>query len=203
MRRPLIGNYRGDAVRISVLPWRPLLIIAFVCLVIGSGCTRNRPTATTPVPTAANATQERATAVSGQTIYVPVYSHIYYHDRQSIINLTVTLSVRNADPGHAIWVDSIHYYDATGRLVRTDLAAPLQLAPLATHEVVIEEDDTSGGSGASFLVKWSNDRQTVAPVVEAVMISAASTQGISFISVGRVIEAFPAGPAAENSAETP
>jgi hypothetical protein len=176
-------------------------------LVIGSGCTRNRPAATTPlppVPTATSATQERAApAVSGQTIYVPAYSHIYYHDRQSIINLTVTLSVRNADPAHAIWVDSIHYYDATGRLVRTDLAAPLQLAPLATHEVVIEEDDTSGGAGASFLVKWSSDTQTVAPVVEAVMISAASTQGISFISVGRVIEAFPAGPAAENSAEMP
>lgn len=128
--------------------------------------------------------------VTGQTIYVPAYSHIYYQDRERVINLTVTLSVRNADRVHSIWIDSVAYYNADGQLIRNELAKSIQLAPLATLHFVVEEDDTSGGTSASFLVKWSNDVDSIAPIVEAVMISAASTQGISFVSVGRVIESF-------------
>jgi len=175
-------------------------VLALIALlVIGNGCTRSRQAVieVTPSPATVLATQsetitaiEPSAALSGQTIYVPAYSHIYYHDRQSLIHLTITLSVRNADPTHAIWVNSVQYYDANGGLVRNDLEAPQQLAPLASLEFVVEEDDTSGGSGASFLVNWSSTEQTVAPVVEAVMISAASTQGISFVTVGRVIEEF-------------
>lgn len=180
--------------------------MALVLLLFCNGCTRSRPTVTsatalptTPLPAASTLLQSASGAVlAGQTIYVPAYSHIYYHDQQSVINLTVTLSIRNADPTQTIWVNSVQYYNAAGALVRTDLAEPQQLAPLASLEYIVEEDDTTGGSGASFLVKWSSATVVVDPVVEAVMISAASTQGISFISVGRVIEEVSAPPPAGN-----
>ena len=35
---------------------------------------------------------------SGQTIYVPAYSHIYTGNREKPFLLTVTLSIRNIDP---------------------------------------------------------------------------------------------------------
>ena len=52
-----------------------------------------------------------------QTVYVPVYSHIYYGDRQGFINLTITLSVRNADPTRPDHAGRGSYYDSNGKLV--------------------------------------------------------------------------------------
>jgi hypothetical protein len=41
-------------------------------------------------------TAESAQLVAGQTIYVPVYSHVYFRDKSPYL-LAVTLSVRNTD----------------------------------------------------------------------------------------------------------
>ncbi|MCB0060458.1 MAG: DUF3124 domain-containing protein [Caldilineaceae bacterium] len=186
--------------------WAGRLVVVCIVLLLGGGCTRSRPGTTgavpaVPTPITGISPGNRGTAITGQTIYVPAYSHIYYQDRERVINLTITLSIRNADPAQAIWIDSVQYHDANGQLLRNEVSAAIQLPPLATVEFVVEEEDTSGGSGASFLVKWSSDLQPVAPVVEAVMISAASTQGISFVSVGRVIETVSATPVAEGSGQ--
>lgn len=176
------------------------ITIALICLFLSGACTRNRQIETEQTPIAPTTIPQRTDdIVMGQTIYVPAYSHVYYKDRRGVINLTTTLSVRNADPTHAIWIDSVHYYDATGQLLRNELEQPQQLAPLASLEFLVEEEDTSGDSGTSFLVKWSSSAQTVAPVIETVMISAASTQGISFVTTGRVIEEFSVTPPAGNT----
>jgi hypothetical protein len=45
-----------------------------------------------------------------------------------------------------------------------------------------------GGVGANFIVEWIAEKEVSEPVVEAVMISAASNQGISFVSPGRIIK---------------
>jgi hypothetical protein len=58
---------------------------------------------------------------------------------------------------------------------------------MASTDFVVTEDDT-GGAGANFIVEWSAGAEVTAPVVEAVMISTASQQGISFVSQGRVIK---------------
>lgn len=132
----------------------------------------------------------------GQIIYVPVYSHIYYQDQQRVINLNVTLSVRNTDGEHPIQLEAVQYYDSDGSLVRIYVAEPMSLRALASTHFVVEEDDTAGGVGASFIVAWRSDVPTTPPIVEAVMISAASAQGISFVTSGRVLEEYPA-PSAE------
>jgi hypothetical protein len=41
----------------------------------------------------------------GQTVYVPVYSHIYSGDREQPFYLAATLSIRNTDTKHAITLD--------------------------------------------------------------------------------------------------
>ncbi len=38
----------------------------------------------------------------GQLIYVPIYSHIYYGDREKALLLTATLSIRNIDPTRSL-----------------------------------------------------------------------------------------------------
>ncbi len=127
-------------------------------------------------------------AVTGQTIYVPIYSHVYTSNDARPFNLAVTLGVRNTDSSAPIILNSVRYYNSDGRLVRDYQERPVRLAPLAAAEYFIRERDTSGGLGASFLVEWVAEQDVSVPVVEAVMIGTASTQGISFITEGRVIK---------------
>jgi hypothetical protein len=132
------------------------------------------------------ATAEQIPLVAGQTIYVPVYSHVYFRDKSRYL-LAVTLSVRNADPHHAIIIRSVQYYDTAGQLVQAYLTEPLRLSPLASTDFVVAQRDKVGGSGANFIVEWQAEQPVNAPIVEAVMVGTTGTQGISFVSPGRVI----------------
>ena len=46
--------------------------------------------------------EERIGLSTGQSIYVPAYSHIYTGNREQAFLLTVTISIRNIDPEHSI-----------------------------------------------------------------------------------------------------
>lgn len=124
----------------------------------------------------------------GQIIYVPVYSHIYYENQQKKFDLSATISIRNTDLTHPIIIISVRYYDTTGKLIKQYLEQPVELGSLASMDFVIERTDTRGGSGANFIVEWIAKKTVSEPVVEAVMISAVSNQGISFVSSGKVIK---------------
>lgn len=124
---------------------------------------------------------------TGQTIYVPAYSHIYYGKGKEYL-LAITLSIRNTSLTDSIIVTSVRYYDSKGNLVKEYSKKSLQIPRMATAEFFVEEQDTRGGSGANFIVEWTAQKGVTEPVVEAVMISTAFQQGISLISPGRVIE---------------
>lgn len=124
----------------------------------------------------------------GQTIYVPIYSEIYYFDQSKTLQLAATLSVRNTDPQQPIIITSVKYYNSSGNLVKEHLESPLRLAPLASTDFIVNHNDHTGGSGANFLVEWIAETEVYEPVVEALMVSTNSQQGISFVSQGRVIE---------------
>ncbi|KLU07407.1 hypothetical protein RISK_000485 [Rhodopirellula islandica] len=117
--------------------------------------------------------------VTGQRLYVPAYSHVY-HQKGDPYLLTVTLNVRNTDVDNEIVITSVRYYDTSGKEIRSLLQKPLQLAPLAATEFVIQRDDKTGGSGASFLVEWQAGTEVNQPIVETVMVDTSNTQGISF-----------------------
>ena len=169
-----------------------------ICLVFLVGCisspTAQIPSKQTSSPTSSNVSSqeikldETLKIAIGQTIYVPIYSEIYYFNKSRTFQLAATLSVRNTDPKNPIIITSVNYYNSDGKLVEQHLESPLRLNPLASTDFVVTEDDRTGGSGANFLVEWIAETEVYEPIVEAVMVSSASQQGISFISHGRVIE---------------
>ncbi len=126
-------------------------------------------------------------AEAGQLVYVPAYSHVFSGDGERDLLLTATLSVRNADPTRPIRLAGVRYVGSAGQTIRSYVEAPQTLGPLATASFVVAESDRAGGVGASFLVEWTGDGAAVPPVVQAVMISTAGQQGISFVTDGRVI----------------
>ena len=123
-----------------------------------------------------------------QTVYVPIYSHIYSGMKGRPFDLAATLSIRNTDIKNPITLVSVKYYDTDGNLIKEYLDGPLQLKALGSTRYIITEADTSGGSGANFIVKWKSDTKVNPPVIESVMIGTKSGQGISFVSRGQVIE---------------
>ena len=126
--------------------------------------------------------------VTGQRLYVPAYSVVYSESEDQTWDMTVTLSIRNTNLDKPILIDSVQYFDTNGQLVTDYVESPLQLAPMATTEYVIERTDDKGGTGANFIVVWGAEEPVYEPVVEAVMISTAGTQGLSLLSPARVLE---------------
>ena len=124
---------------------------------------------------------------TGQTIYVPAYSHIYSGNREQPFLLTITLSVRNIDPTHRIKITAIDYYETQGKLLKKYLNRPVLLNPLESARYIVPENDRSGGSGANFIVAWESEQNCNPPIVEAIMIGTQNQQGISFISRGKAI----------------
>lgn len=124
--------------------------------------------------------------VRGQLLYVPVYSHVYHQDGKPHL-LTITLSVRNTSPETPVVVGSVQYFDTQGKPQKSYLKRPMRLGPLATGEFLVEKGDSTGGSGANFLVEWTAEEPVSPPVVEAVMIDTSSQQGISFVRTAVVV----------------
>ena len=126
---------------------------------------------------------------AGQTVYVPIYSHIYSGLKGNPFNLAATLSIRNTDLKHSITLVSVKFYDSEGKLVKEYLDNPAELKAMASTRFILTEGDTTGGSGANFLVKWQSRSKVNPPLIEGVMIGTRSGQGISFVSRGQVISA--------------
>ena len=173
-----------------------LVVAAFLT---GCGANQTGQVAEAPasLPSEHGPSYHDAHAAMGQTVYVPVYSHVYQDRQRRPFNLVGTLSIRNTDLTHPIQVTSVRYYDSRGRLLRNFVDAPVTVAPVASVDYVVDEHDEHG-SGTSFIVEWIATREVQEPVVEAVMISTILSQGLSFTSPGRVIRtiAAPEAPAA-------
>jgi len=119
-----------------------------------------------------------------QTVYVPIYSHIYSKGGEPFL-LEATLSIRNSDPERTITIGSADYYNTQGERVQQYLPKPLTLQPLESTAVLVEKTDTRGGSGANFIIKWHSEQPVYEPVIEAIMIGIGSGHSISFKSTGR------------------
>ena len=119
-------------------------------------------------------------------VYVPVYSHVYFQGG-SPYSLETTLSVRNTDPDQPVYLDSIKYFDTSGKLSKTFVDTIIKLEPLQTIEFLIERADSTGGSGANFLVEWAGEDSVSSPLIEAVMVGNSGTQAISFGRSGIVV----------------
>jgi len=127
--------------------------------------------------------------VKGQTVYVPVYSHIYHGNRdKEPVDLAATLSIRNTDFENSITVNSVDYYDSDGILIKKHLDKNIVIKPMGSTRIIVKESDRSGGSGASFIVRWETATKVTLPVIETVMIGTQAQQGISFTARGQAIK---------------
>jgi hypothetical protein len=128
----------------------------------------------------------------GQTVYVPVYSHVLHGNQDGKGQpeqwlLAAMLSVRNTDPVNALTLRSVRYFDTNGTPIREYLTQPRKIGPMATAEVFVEHKDSAGGTGANFLVAWEADKPINAPIIETVHTYFFGTRSVTFTSPGQPI----------------
>jgi hypothetical protein len=106
----------------------------------------------------------------GQTVYVPVYSQVFFGDKARTFDLSATLSIRNVDVKAAINITKVGYYNETGKHVRDLVDKPVVLQPWNSTRFYIKESDNTGGAEAFFIVVWQSDSPVIPPIIESVMI---------------------------------
>ncbi|MBC8768433.1 DUF3124 domain-containing protein [Arenibacter sp. BSSL-BM3] len=116
--------------------------------------------------------------------YLSIYSSIYDGTEKTLHHLTATASMRNVSNTDTIYILKAEYYNTKGDLIRTYFNKPIFLKPLETIEIVIDQDDKYGGTGANFVFDWAVKADNHEPIFEAVMISTTGQQGISFTTRG-------------------
>lgn len=133
---------------------------------------------------------------SGQTLYLPVYSHIWHGDRTGAegaplkIQLSALVSLRNTSLKTPIRIISARYYNTEGRLLNEYLIKPAVIKPMGTIELFVERKESEGGSGANFLIQWDAAVPTNPPMVQAVHAEIRSgNHALTFITTGHPIQA--------------
>ncbi|MGD9488766.1 MAG: DUF3124 domain-containing protein [Calditrichaceae bacterium] len=126
----------------------------------------------------------------GEIIYLPIYSEIFYKDQKSTIQLSATLSIHNTDLNNPVTLKKVYYHDTKGHLIRKYIDTNKELMPLETLNIIIEDTDRTGGTGANFIVEWNTENEVSSPIVEALMVTTKMGQGISFTSTGKVVKKF-------------
>jgi hypothetical protein len=128
---------------------------------------------------------------AGEMVYIPVYSHIIQGEKASRQPLSSTLVIHNVDPSASILITSVRYYDHTGTKLRDYIDVPRSLGPFASVSFVVDIKEDHGGVGANFIVEWQAAEKVVSPIVEAIMSGGTGTQGLSFLTRGKVIGTLP------------
>lgn len=120
--------------------------------------------------------------------YLSVYSQIYNNTSYKTQNLTSMVSLRNTSESDTIYLLKAEYYDTHGKSIRKYFDSPVFLAPLETTEIIIDEIDTTGGTGSNFIIEWKIPEACSEPIFEGVMISISGQQGLSFTTQAKRIK---------------
>jgi hypothetical protein len=132
---------------------------------------------------------------AGQSLYLPIYSHLYHGDvnsrtgKPSETLVSTHVSIRNTDPRAALQVTSARYYNTEGKLLREFLPQPQAVPPLGTYELYVPRSDSSGGSGANFIIEWTAERPINPPLVEGLHADIREARTLLFITTARPIQA--------------
>lgn len=131
--------------------------------------------------------QEGRAPSKGQTLFLPIYSHMLYGNlgksgKASYVLLSALVSIRNVDARRPLRILSAKYYDTHGKLLGERLPAPVVLPPLGTQELFVELNDASGGSGANFVLRWEADAPVNPPLVEALHANMDGGKAVIFMT---------------------
>lgn len=121
------------------------------------------------------------------TTYLSVYSQIYSQSEHRTHDLTATVSMRNLNKEDTVFITNAEYFDTKGNSIQTYFEKPIFIAPMETVQIIIDENDQHGGTGANFLFDWAVKPKTNAPIFDAVMISTSGQQGLSFSTEGKKV----------------
>ncbi|MCU0460886.1 MAG: DUF3124 domain-containing protein [Bacteroidales bacterium] len=126
--------------------------------------------------------------LTGQLLYMPVYSNIPYHIvGMSEFDMSAFVAVHNTDLLNPIKITKALYFDTHGKPVFDFLIeGVVDLEPLATRDFYVPYEDKSG-TGANFLIEWISAERVSEPLVESITISLKPNQSVAFLSKGRVI----------------
>jgi hypothetical protein len=139
------------------------------------------------LPLTAATAQDIRTPSSGQTVYLPIYSHMLYGNvgrsgKVSQVLLSALVSIRNTDGRRPLRILSARYYDTHGKLLSERVPTPVAIPPYGTHELFVELNDASGGSGANFVIKWDAEEPINPPLVEALHANMDGGKAVIFMT---------------------
>ena len=131
--------------------------------------------------------QEARPLTKGQTVYLPIYSHMLYGNigksgKASNALLSALVSIRNTDGKRPLRILSARYYDTQGKMLGERVATPVTLPPYGTFELFVELNDASGGSGANFIIKWEADQAINPPLVESLHVNMDGGKAVIFMT---------------------
>lgn len=149
--------------------------------------------ALTLVMNSANAAEELS---QGQTLYLPIYSHIWHGNK--IVDgkypvksqVSALVSIRNTSLKTPIRITTARYYSTDGKLLKEYLEKPVEIGAMGTLELFVERKESEGGSGANFIIQWDATSSTNPPMVEAVHADIkGGGPALTFITTARPIKA--------------
>jgi len=123
-------------------------------------------------------------AIFKNTVYVPIYSHMYMINGTRPTLFAATLSIRSTDFSDSIYVTGVDYYNSNGQIIKKYIDKVLLLKPMHSSEFIVEESDTEGGAGAYFIIRWFALKSVNEPLIQAVMLSTVSSLGFSLKTEG-------------------
>lgn len=131
--------------------------------------------------------QELRPQSTGQTIYLPIYSHMLYGNvgksgKVSQVLLSALVSIRNTEGRRPLRILSARYYDTHGKLLSERVPKPIVIPPYGTHELFVELNDASGGSGANFVIQWEAEVPINPPLVEALHANMDGGKAVIFMT---------------------
>ena len=129
--------------------------------------------------------QSPTSKTAGQTLYLPIYSHIWHgdsdrHGQPAKTLVSVSVSIRNTDARQPIRITSAQYFDTDGKKLREYLNAPKVIGPMGTFELFVPRSDDTGGSGANFIITWKSDKPASAPLVQGLHANMPAGRSIAF-----------------------
>lgn len=165
------------------------MLLVFVFLLFGSCEQEQELSSVNPVSwEKREADPSRLDSLHSGKTYLSVYSQIYSRTQHRTHDLTATISMRNTSDADTIYMLKADYFDTHGKLIRHYFDHPIYLTPMETVEIVIDEIDREGGTGANFIFEWQAEKDVSEPLFEGVMISTSGQQGLSFTTSGKRIE---------------
>lgn len=136
----------------------------------------------------------------GQTVYVPVYSHValrlttamgsVFSKKKDVavpFQLATNVSIRNTDPNSSITIMKADYYNTEGSIVKKYVETPVEVAPMASTYFFVSQSDESGGHGANFLIRWEARRPVNEPIIESVTFGMRGNHSLSFVTKSKTI----------------